>query len=499
MNYTGANKPVCEPVNAATEQVVLGVDLGTQGVRIIAVTPQGEVAAAVQATLSPASPELPEGWFEQSPLEWWQIVCSNLRKLISQLPPEVSVAGICVVSTSGTILPVGQGGEPLYRAIMYNDRRSEPQVPLVLQAGASHQSRHGYVFGSSYALPKIVWFKQQQPTVFDRTWRFLHAADYIAGKLSGSYEYSDTSNVLKMGYDLIDLSWPEFIEKDLGISIERLPKVVLPGTIIGQVSSSASQETGLASGVPVVAGATDGTAAQVASGASMPGDWNSTLGTTLVLKGISLRLMIDPLGRVYSHRHPEGWWMPGGASNTGAEWIPKENPGADPAELDNLAADFVPTKLVRYPLVKNGERFPFISKNAAGFTLGKTSDSQEYYAAGLEGLALLERQAYTMLMQLGLGIGSRIYITGGGSRSQLWSRIRASVLGCVLIRPQVTETAMGAAMLAASGCWYSSLQSAAAEMVRISQTFEPVPAWQPVYEERFQVFQAELARRGYLD
>jgi xylulokinase len=103
-----------------------------------------------------------------------------------------------------------------------------------------------------------------------------------------------------------------------------------------------------------------------------------------------------------------------------------------------------------------------------------------------------------MLSQLGLEMGPRIFITGGGSRSLLWSQIRASVMGRVLIRPLVTETALGAAMLAAVGCWYPTLQAAAVEMVRAAQIIEPEPVWQPVYEERFQAFQAELARRGYL-
>ena len=78
---------------------------------------------------------------------------------------------------------------------------------------------------------------------------------------------------------------------------------------------------------------------------------------------------------------------------------------ADPAELDDRSSRFVPTGLIRYPLVKTGERFPFLSQNAVGFTIGEPVDALEAYAAGLEGLALLERQAYQMLAQLGLEIG----------------------------------------------------------------------------------------------
>jgi xylulokinase len=112
-------------------------------------------------------------------------------------------------------------------------------------------------------------------------------------------------------------------------------------------------------------------------------------------------------------------------------------------------------------------------------------------------VAFLERLAYEMLQQLGLEMGARVFITGGGANSRLWSQIRASVLGKVLLRPAVAETAMGAAMLAASGCWYPDLREAAKNMVRVAEKIEPVPAWQAAYAERYPAFVAELARRGY--
>ena len=133
-----------------------------------------------------------------------------------------------------------------------------------------------------------------------------------------------------------------------------------------------------------------------------------------------------------------------------------------------------------------------------GFTLGQPVDWQEHYAAGLEGVALLERAAYEMLAQLGLEVGPRVFITGGAARSLLWSRIRASALDRQLLKPLVPEAAMGAALLAAAGCWYPTLRQAVAEMVKISQAVEPEPAWRPVYAERYAAFVAELTRRGYL-
>ena len=336
------------------------------------------------------------------------------------------------------------------------------------------------------------------PEIFERARWFLHAADYIAGCLTGEFGLSDTSNALKTGYDLAALRWPDFIENELGIPKDRLPRVVLPGERIGQVGSRAAAETGLPAGTPVLAGATDGTAAQFASGAAQPGEWNSTLGTTLVLKGIARELRPDPLGRVYFHRHPEGWWMPGGASSTGTDWIAQEFPGIEIAELDRQAAELVPTSLIRYPLAKKGERFPFIHPGAVGFTLGEAADPMDRYAAGIEGMGLVERLAYDTLREIGLEVGDRVYITGGGTRSLFWSRIRASVLGKTLVQPAVTETAFGAAILAAAGCWYGSVSQAAQAMVKITRSIEPDLRWQNKYDDTYGQFIVELRRRGYL-
>ncbi len=479
-------------------EVVLGIDVGTQGARVLAVAPDGQVAGAAQAAFPAVAQSLPPGWFEQDPRGWWLAVVGCLRNVLHELPTGTRVAGVSVDSTSGTVLPVDRAGEPLCPALMYNDQRSEGLAGRVQAAAKAHQERFGFVFGSSYALPKILWLEEQRPDVYSRTCRFLHAADFIAGRLTGDYGFSDTSNVLKTGYDLLDLAWPEFIECDLGLPLEKLPQVVLPGAQIGRVWRAAAEETGLAEGTPVLAGATDGVAAQLASGAAAPGDWNSTLGTTLVLKGVSRELKPDPLGRVYSHRHPQGWWMPGGASNTGSDWIQHDFPGADLDELNQRAAALLPTGRVRYPLLRRGERFPFLHPEARGFTLDDLSSPLEGYAAGLEGVALLERLAYEMLDSIGLEVGERIYITGGGTRSLLWSQIRASVLGKILVEPRVPETAFGAAVIAASGCWYVGVSQATAAMVKVARTIEPDPRWGRVYAEQYARFAAELVRRGYL-
>jgi sugar (pentulose or hexulose) kinase len=191
--------------------------------------------------------------------------------------------------------------------------------------------------------------------------------------------------------------------------------------------------------------------------------------------------------------------MPGGASNTGAEWVAREYAGVDLDTLGIQAAALLPTGLLRYPLVRHGERFPFRHPQAAGFCIGEPRDPAELFAAGLEGLALLERLAYDTLAVLGAQIDEPIYVTGGAARSNTWLLVRACALGRTLARPAIGDACMGAALLAAAPAWFGSLGAAARAMVRVERQVEPDRALQEVYNATYERFVDELRRRGYVE
>jgi sugar (pentulose or hexulose) kinase len=242
-------------------------------------------------------------------------------------------------------------------------------------------------------------------------------------------------------------------------------------------------------------GMTDGCASQVASGAVRPGMWNSTIGTTLVIKGTTVERVVDPLGRIYNHRHPQGYWMPGAASNTGAAWISARFPERDLGELDRLAATVIPTGGVTYPLVGTGERFPFVAAEATGFGFGD-ADEVVRYASALEGVAYLERMAFDLVEELS---GERVEVVstaGGGSAGETWLRIRANVLDRPIRKVRHANAASGAAMIAASGCWYPGLIEAVDAMVELEQVVEP-DGLAVAYREGYGRFREDLVRRGY--
>lgn len=483
--------------------LVLGIDVGTQGARVIVADLTGAVKAEVTEAFPPETlVSTGEGAFEQDPRMWRIAVESCLRGVVATLREQGldadAIAAAAVTSTSGTLCLCDTHGEPVGNAIMYSDTRAAEVVPALRAASVFWEEKVGTRMGASYALAKAVWLAEHEPRRLDEARWLLSPADLVAAWLTGAPGYADWTSALKWGYDVLDLQWPSFIWELLSLPQEKLPRVVAPGQPVGQISPATARATGLSPRTVVAAGATDGNASQLASGAASLGDWNSTLGTTLVLKGVTDALVCDPEGRIYCHRHPDGYWAPGGASSTGADCLTLRF-GVDRLDaLNALALKRAPTDLIVYPLTRRGERFPFVRPDAEGFCLGESTDEATLYAAYLEGMAYVERLAYEVVASLGARVGKRIYCAGGGSRSQAGLQIRADVLGKELVVPEHESGAMGAAMLAARSVHYAKVEDAVANMVRLRSPVIPRPERADAYAERYSRFVEACRQRGYL-
>ncbi len=480
---------------------VLGIDLGTQGVRVVIANLQGNVVVEEREDIIFSFRT--EERFEQEPREWWektrQCIGKALQSFLSLGYSKEALFAISCTSTSGTVIPVNNQGTPLLRAIMYNDSRAKDEAHFVNGETRDFTARLGYTFDPSFALCKVLWIKRNLPKVFEKTRYFLHPTDYLVGHLTGNWGISDISNVLKMGYDLMENRWPHFIPEKIGIPLEKLPQVVKSGTVIGHLLPSIAAEWQIPGNIPVVAGATDGTAAFYASGAERPGDVSSTLGTTLVVRSISEHHIKDPLGRIYCHLHPEGFWLPGGASNTGGEclkhFFPNENLSSWDEKVNYLP---LPSPLLVYPLTRKGERFPFAHPHAEFFMVGEKKDELEFYAACLEGVGYVECYGFELLEALGATRIQRVFISGSGSKSAVWRKIRANIIGLPLYLPRFPDAAMGACIMAACP-FFGSISKTTQAMVHIVAVEEPQKDLAARYEEKYQHFKEECQKRGYIE
>jgi len=471
------------------QDLFVGLDAGTQGARAIACDAEGRVAAeaSVPFAHSPTSPR--PGWHEQDPEDWWAAALACLQAVVSKAADaghsREALRRLAVSSTSGTVLLIDDAGRPLRPAIMYSDNRAAAEAERINQIAGLLCEKMGYRFSASFALPKILWLAEHEPKALEAG-RICHAADFLVGRLTGRYDVSDTSNVLKTGYDLLDGRWPAFVG-DLGLPLGRLPSVLRPGETIARMTTEVAERTGLSQMALVVAGATDGTAGFLASGACQVGQWCSTLGTTLVLRGVSREIVRDPLGRIYSHAHPDGLWLPGAASNVGGECLESRFKGKSLARLDTQVARHLPNKLLLYPLARRGERFPFADPEAEGFLRGRVRGQGQLYAAHLEAVAFVERWCFDIMAQLGLPIASPIFASGGATASDVWLQLRADVLNRPLRVAANAHSAKGAALLAASSA-LGSLGEAVTRMVRFEKSVEPRPDLRSYLDDKYALF-----------
>ncbi|NEE00745.1 FGGY-family carbohydrate kinase [Phytoactinopolyspora halotolerans] len=482
--------------SAATDAVWVGVDLGTQSTRTVIADDGGRVLALGSAPLDSRREKAAVRTHEQDPHQWWEAVGTASRHAFAQLPDDARrrpVGGVAICSTSGTVALIDDRGVPRTPALMYDDARASDEL-------ARLRSRTD-VAGSadiqlSWALPKIGWLLRRHASTGRSPTYAAHSADVVAAALVGHRVSTDTSHALKSGYDLVGDRWNHALAGAAGIDATVLPDVVRPGSRLGTVAGAAAEHTGIPAGTPVVAGMTDGCAAQIAAGALAPGTWNSVLGTTLVLKGVSETLIEDPDGAVYSHRHPDGGWLPGGASNVGAGMIAEEFGDADLEDLARAARGYEPAGAVVYPLTARGERFPFVRPDAQRFEAGTLTGAAERYAAVLQGVAFVERLCFERLAALGADVSGELSVTGGGTRSEYWNQLRADVLGRRLTLPATAEPAFGMAVLASAR--EESVAARAARMVTRRGVVEPRPAHTERLAEGYERLVAELVDRGYI-
>jgi D-ribulokinase len=418
--------------------VVLGIDIGTSGIRIAATDSSNTLKAMASAPI--AAPLDAGGRAWQDPTLWWAALMQAFAGLdLSGL----AVRAIAIDGTSGTILAIDGGGTPASLASMYNDVAERPLLAIV----AAQAPKETAALGSTSPLARAMEF--HRPGL-----RIVHQADWIMGRLSGTHNVTDENNALKSGYDPVTRQWPDWIAAT-GFDPAHLPRVVPAGTRIGTIAPTMAQAFNLPPDTAIVAGTTDGCAAFLASGASEPGDGVTSLGTTLTLKLLSAKPVFAPEFGIYSHRIGDQW-LAGGASNTGGAAIAAQFSRDDISRLTPLLDPDHPTGLDYYPLPRPGERFPVNDPNFQPRLTPRPDDERVFFQAILEGIARIEAEAYTKLGELGASPLASIRTAGGGAVNEAWTRIRLKALGVPEKLSLSEHAAVGTARLAWRGIGHAN-------------------------------------------
>ena len=406
----------------------LGIDFGTSGARAIVVDAERMMQAEAQC-LFEASQDTAEDWQKA------------LFALIEQIPQQVrsEIRAIAINGTSSTVLLCDAQGNPVDAPILYNDRRGETMLKQLKEIAPPHH----VVLSATSSLAKLFWW-HQQPAYHQASY-FLHQADWLAFLLHGKLGISDYHNALKLGYEVEKLCYPGWIEQLPFRSL--LPQVFAPGMPIGEIKSEIASRWGLPQDCRVCAGTTDSIAAFLASGAKLPGEAVTSLGSTLALKLLSNQRVEDARYGIYSHRLGE-LWLTGGASNTGGAVL---RHFFSYEELERFSGQIdadTESPLDYYPLLERGDRFPINDPQLPPKLEPRPDNPVEFLHGLLESMARIEAQGYQRLQQLGATKLSRVYTAGGGANNSNWRIMRERHLQVPVESSVKTEAAYGTALLA---------------------------------------------------
>jgi hypothetical protein len=416
----------------------LGIDVGTSGVRAMAIDGEGSIVGSARTPLPPPA-EQGEAR-EQSPTLWWDAVASVVTEVTATARPR-AVRAVAVDGTSATLLVADPIGEPLAPALLYSDTRARAEAERIARVAPPESAAHG----PSSALAKLLHLLPRHPG----TCLALSQADWVSGRLLGRFGESDQNNALKLGYDPVARAWPGWLA-GLGVPAALLPRVHPPGTPLGTVCPARARELGLGTDTLVASGTTDSVAAFLATGARQLGEAVTSLGSTLVVKVLSDRPVFSPTHGVYSHPLGERW-LAGGASNTGGAALLAHLTPEAIEELSRRIDPGRPTGLHYYPLARPGERFPRPDPGLAPLTSPRPADDARFLQGLLEGIAAVELAGYRLLARLGAPYPVRVWTAGGGARNPAWTAIRTRLLRVPVARAPQTEAAYGAALLARQG------------------------------------------------
>lgn len=473
---------------------LLGADIGTTNVKVLAMTLQGEVLSLVQEPLPPL--KVQGRHVEFNPEDWWTAFKNALRKLGSDVLSRAEA--VCVGGQGPSLVLVDQEGKPLRDSIIWMDRRAveeaaeltkivgKPVDPYVLEA-------------------KLLWVKRHEPEILEKTHKILNAYCFVSFRLTGR----PTVGMIEEGY----YPWwstpywnPDHLET-LGVPLSKLPEPVEIGKEIGYVTEEASKETGLPTDCLVVQGLTD--------------FWHDIIGAGVVRKGRALDHggtsqgfdlcwdfpIEDPGGRIMTTKHvvKGAWNISGIMSTTGAllrwfrdnfgrEEVKKARElGKDPYDLlCELASKAPPGSdgLIVLPYFA-GERSPVWDPMARGVAFGLTLSHGRHHLVR----AVLEATAYGLnhIKEIIEDLGGKVQelrSVGGQSRSSLWCQIKADVLNVPVARLAVEATEpLGEAITAGVGAGYfSSLEEGSDAVVKIMEVFYPNEENARIYRGYYDVY-----------
>ncbi len=479
---------------------LLGIDIGTSSAKAVLFDSESARIIAVAGQEYPILKPAPDR-AEQNPQDWWASTVAVVRRVTSEAHVhEVTAIGFSG-QMHGTILLDAQA-QPLHPAIIWADQRTAHTAGELAAAlpAAEYAATAGTLPAAGFLGPTLLWLKQHDPALLERTHQVILPKDYPRLKMTGEIATDVTDAAGTSIFDVSRRAWASAILSQVGLPEGILPRVQASMSIAGYLRAEEAGEMGLKPGAAVVAGCADQPAQAIGNGLIRPGLGSVTTGSGGQVcipfeRALGEKVPTDPRLHVFNHAVPDMWYVLGAILSAGLSlrWLRnlvglQDDPQAY-ARLSAEAAQVPPGAdgLLFLPYL-SGERTPHMDALARGSFIGLSSHHGRGHLARavMEGVAFALRQ--TVEISRGLGAAADTMIAAGrGGESDFWRGIQADVFGIPLQRTQSTEQAsLGAALLAGVGAGvYQNLDEACSQTVRYGAVTEPNPQRHAFYNERY--------------
>lgn len=487
---------------------ILAFDLGTTALKCALHNLNGDVLAKASEEYQLITPDADS--VEMDVETYWRAFKSAVARVLKESginPTEIKAMGI---SAQGeTLILVDQEGKPLRRAIVWLDNRAQKESEIL---GDTFGHRHAYeITGQVKLVPtwpasKILWIKNHEPKIFEKTAKFLLIEDYFLYRLTGEYVTEGSLVTSTCYWNFRTRGWWGEMLEQLGISEKQLPRYRESGESVGKLLPEIAVELGLSPNTIACTGALDQACGAIGVGNIKPGVFSENTGAALAICATVNQPIIDPGDQMPCHYHGlPGLYMLHTFTSGGIvmRWFRDEfatmemqvgkSSGMDAYDLMGLEAEKVTAGcegLVMLPHLQ-GAMAPEANPKASGVFYGFTlrHGRNHFTRAIMESVCFIVRRNIEVIEGLGVQV-NEIRALGGGARSRIWKQMEADIVGRPVLTTCNEEAAtLGAAILAGKAVGlYSSVEEAAEKMIQIKERFEPTSSNRAIYDGTFATY-----------
>jgi sugar (pentulose or hexulose) kinase len=502
-----------------SRDLILAIDNGTQSLRALLFDAHGRLQAKEQVVFQEPYYARQPGWAEQDPEVFWSALCLACQRLWRRDALLKSrVAAVALTTQRGTVVNVDANGTPLRPAMLWLDGRRTRGLPPLGGAWGALFSLAGLRPTVSYlqAEAEANWIYTHQPEIWSRSAKFLLLSGYLSYRLTGEYVDSVGAQVGYIPFDFKRLAWAadwDWKWRILPVQRHQLPELRPPCSELGRISARASSETGIESGLPLIAAAADKACEVIGSGSLTPDTGCLSFGTTATINVThpryleAVRLLPAYPAAVPGHYTMEvqvyrGFWMVSWfkAEFGHPECQQAEREGGSPEALFDELLQRVPPGamgLVLQPYWSPGLKLPGPEARGAIIGFGDVHTRAHLYRAILEGIGFALREGLERIERR-TGVAVRtLRVSGGGSQSRAALQLTADLFGLPTSRPHLYETSgLGAAIDAAVGIgMHADLPTAVKAMTRTGELFEPNAESHAIYTDLYRQVYRRMYRR----